>query len=55
MHSQQDGDVIAPNITPLQPEWSSKKRRDGEGTSNDGAMCIKNGPDKVKIRLNMDI
>lgn len=51
MHSQQDGDVIAPDVTPLKPEWSSKKRRDGEGTSYDGEMCNENGRDKAKVKL----
>lgn len=51
MHSRQDGDVIAPGVTPLKPEWFSKKRQDGEGTSYDGQMCNENGRDKAKVKL----
>lgn len=54
MHSQQDGDVIAPEVTPMKPEWSSsKKRKDGEGTSSDGEMRNNNGRDKAKVKLNL--
>lgn len=54
MHSQQDGDVTAPEVTPLKAGWSSsKKRNDGAGTSPDGEMCNNKGRDKVKVKLDM--
>ena len=46
MHSQQDGDVTAPDVTPL--KWpTSEKRKDMDGTSCDGRG-------KVKAKLDFD-
>ncbi|XP_041801150.1 deoxynucleoside triphosphate triphosphohydrolase SAMHD1 [Chelmon rostratus] len=48
----QDGDVIAPELTPLKESWSNKKDENGEGGSSRNMHNMRaNGENKAKTQL----
>ncbi|XP_070695451.1 deoxynucleoside triphosphate triphosphohydrolase SAMHD1 isoform X2 [Pempheris klunzingeri] len=48
----QDGDIIAPELTPLKESWVNREGEDGEECSSAKVNCVRVNGQKVKYRLD---